>query len=88
MKYIFNYNACVISNISNGYIHLYWTKPLNFASYDKCMGRCSIESKNDGGNIISSLQLFIIGMLHVLHLVSLTFSREYNMQKFRHMSIF
>jgi hypothetical protein len=42
MKYIFNYNACVIFNISNGYIHLYWTKPLNFTSYDKCMGRCFI----------------------------------------------
>ena len=50
-----NYIATVISNRSNGYIHLYWTGPPAFASNDRCIGRCSIESKNDGGNIISSL---------------------------------
>jgi len=36
-------------------IHLYWTGPPTFASNGKCMGKCSIKSKNDGGNIISSL---------------------------------
>ena len=50
-----NYIATVISNRSNGYIHLYWIDPPTFASNGKCMGRCSIESKNNGGNIISSL---------------------------------
>jgi len=50
-----NYIANVISNRSNGYIHLYWTSPPTFASNGRCMGRCSIESKNNGGNIISSL---------------------------------
>jgi len=50
-----NYIATVISNRSNGYIHLYWTGPPAFASNGRCIGRCSIESKNDGGNIISSL---------------------------------
>jgi len=50
-----NYIVTVISNRSNGYIHLYWTGPPTFASNDRCMGRCSIESKNNRGNIISSL---------------------------------
>ena len=50
-----NYIATVISNCSNGYIHLYWISPPTFSLNDKCIGRCSIESKNDGGNIISSL---------------------------------
>ena len=50
-----NYIATVISNRLNGYIHLYWTGPPTFASNGRCTGRCSIESKNDGGNIISSL---------------------------------
>ena len=50
-----NYIATVISNLSNGYIHLYWTGPPNFTSNGKCTGRCSIEPKNNGGNIISSL---------------------------------
>jgi hypothetical protein len=50
-----NYISTVISNRSNGYIHLYWTGPPAFASNGRCIGRCSIESKNDGGNIISSL---------------------------------
>jgi hypothetical protein len=45
----FNYNAYVNTNLSNGYIHLYWIEPLTFTSNDKCMGRCSIESKNNGG---------------------------------------
>ena len=44
-----NYTATVISNLSNGYIHLYWTSPPTFTSYGTCIGRCSIESKNDGG---------------------------------------
>jgi len=44
-----NYIATVISNILNGYIHLYWTGPPTLASNGTCMGRCSIESKNDGG---------------------------------------
>ena len=44
-----NYIATVISNLSNGYIHLYWTGPLIFTSNGKCTGRCSIESKNDRG---------------------------------------
>jgi len=50
-----NYISTVISNRLNGYIHLYWTGPPTFASNGRYMGRCSIESKNDGGNIISSL---------------------------------
>jgi len=55
--FIMNYIATIISNLSNGYIHLYWTGPPTFTSYDICMGRCSIESKNNGGNIISSLHI-------------------------------
>jgi len=50
-----NYIATVISNRSNGYIYLYWTGPPTFSSNGRCMGRCSIESKNYRGNIISSL---------------------------------
>jgi hypothetical protein len=50
-----NYIATVISNRSNRYIHLYWIGPPTFASNGRCMGRCSIESKNDERNIISSL---------------------------------
>ena len=42
-----NYIATVISNRSNG--------PPTFASNGRCMERCFIESKNDWGNIISSL---------------------------------
>jgi hypothetical protein len=60
---IMNYIETVISNLSNGYIHLYWTGPSTFASYDKFIGRCFIESKNDGGNIISSLH--IVSMIFV-----------------------
>ena len=52
-----NYIASVISNLSNGYIHLYWTSPLTFASNDKCMDRCFMKSKHNGGNIISSLHI-------------------------------
>ena len=55
-----NYIATIISNLSNEYIHLYWTGPPTFALNDKCMGRCSIESKNDGGNIISSLHIVLM----------------------------
>ena len=50
-----DYIAYVISNLSNIYIHLYWISPPTFVSYGKCMGKYSIESKKDGGNIISSL---------------------------------
>jgi hypothetical protein len=60
---IMNYIATVIFNLSNGYIHLYSTGPPTFTSYGKCMGRCFIESKNDGGNIISSLH--IVSMIFV-----------------------
>jgi len=58
-----NYIASIISNLLKGYIHLCWTGPPTFASYGKYMGRCSIESKNDGGNIISSLH--IISMIFI-----------------------
>ena len=54
-----NYIAPVISNLSNGYIHLYWTGPPTFTSNSKCTGRCSFESKKDGGNIISSLHIVL-----------------------------
>jgi hypothetical protein len=60
---IMNYITTVISNLLNRYIHLYWTGPPTFTSYGKCTGRCSIESKNDGGNIISSLH--IVSMIFV-----------------------
>ena len=40
-----NYDACVIPNLLNGYIHLYWTKPPTFTLNSKYMGRCSIKSK-------------------------------------------
>ena len=49
-----NYITTIISNLSNGYIHLYWTGPSTFTSNSKCTGRCSVESKNDGGNIIET----------------------------------
>ena len=52
-----NYIAPVISNLSNGYIHLYWTGLPTFTSNGKCTGRYSIESKNNRGNIISSLHI-------------------------------
>jgi len=52
-----NYIATVISNPLNEYIHLYWISPWTFTSNGKYTGRCSIESKNDGGNIISSLHI-------------------------------
>jgi len=52
-----NYDAYVIFNFSNGYIHLYWTGPLTFDLNGKCMGKCSINSKNNGENIISSLHI-------------------------------
>ena len=54
---IMNYIATVISNLSNIHIHLYWTGPPTFISNGKSTGRCSIESKNYGGNIISSLHI-------------------------------
>ena len=43
--------------ISNGYIHRYWNGPSTFASNGKCIGKYSIESKNNRGNIISSLHI-------------------------------
>jgi hypothetical protein len=49
----FNYDACVILNLSNVYIHLYWTGPPTFTSNNKCMGRYFIESNTNGENIIS-----------------------------------
>lgn len=58
-----NYIATIISNLLNGYIHLYWTGPLTFTSNDKCMGTCSIELKNNRGDIISSLH--IVSMIFV-----------------------
>ena len=58
-----NYITTVIFNHLNGYIHLYWTGPLTFASNGKCMGRCSIELKNDRGNIIS--RLHIVSMIFI-----------------------
>jgi len=60
---IINYITTVISNLLNRYIHLYWTGPPTFTSYSKCTGRCSIELKNDGGNIISSLH--IVSMIFI-----------------------
>jgi hypothetical protein len=54
---IMNCIATIISNPLNGYIHIYWTGPPSFTSNGKCTGKCSIESKNDGGNIISSLHI-------------------------------
>ena len=51
IKKNFNYDACVISNLLNRYIHLYWIVLQTFAPNGKCMGRCSIKSKNNGGNI-------------------------------------
>ena len=58
-----NYIATVISNLLNGYIHLYWTGPPTFTLNGKCMGRCSIKSKNDEGNVISSFH--IVSMIFV-----------------------
>jgi hypothetical protein len=52
-----DYIAYVISNFSNGYIHLYEIGPSTFASYGKWMGRCFMKSKTDGKNIISSLHI-------------------------------
>ena len=40
-----NYIATVISNRSNGYIHLYWTGLPTFASNGRCMGRYSMSQK-------------------------------------------
>ena len=62
---MFNYELYSNCNIYflNGYIHLYWIGPPTFTLNGKCTGRCSIESKNDGGNIISSLH--IVSMIFV-----------------------
>jgi len=46
-----------LSIISNVYINLYWTRTSTFTSNDKCISRCSIELKNNGGNIISSFHI-------------------------------
>jgi len=59
-----NYIVSVISNLLNGYIYLYWIGPPTFALYGKYIGRCSIKSKNDRGNIISSLH--IVSMIFIL----------------------
>jgi len=37
-----NYIATIISNLSNGYIHFYWTGPPTFTSNGKCTGRCML----------------------------------------------
>ena len=52
-----DYIAYVISNFSNGSIHLYEIGPSTFASYGKWKGRCFMKSKTDGRNIISSLHI-------------------------------
>ena len=57
---IINYIATIISNLSNGYIHLYWTDTPTIASYGKYIGKCSIESKNDRGNIILILHIILM----------------------------
>lgn len=41
--------------LSKGYIYRYCTGPTILKSYGRCTGRCSIESKNLGGNICSNL---------------------------------
>jgi len=53
----FNYDVCVIPNLLNGYIHLYWITLPTFAPNGKYMGRCFIKSKNNGGNIMLSLHI-------------------------------
>ena len=57
---IINYIATIISNLSNEYIHLYWTGTPTIASYGKCIGTCSIKSKNNRGNIISILHIILM----------------------------
>jgi len=57
-----NYIATVISNLSNGYIHLYWTDPSTFASNSKCMGRCSIESKKRSLHSFVSVNALLFSM--------------------------
>jgi hypothetical protein len=47
----------VILNLLKWYIYLYYTGPLNFASYVKFTSKYSIESKKEGGKIILSLQI-------------------------------
>jgi hypothetical protein len=53
MQLNINYNACVIPNLLNGYIHLYWIGPPTFDVYDpikKLMSypKCrSVEVIND-----------------------------------------
>jgi len=44
---------------SNGYIYLYWTGPPSKASSGRWTSRCSITSKNAGGNIFSRLQSIV-----------------------------
>ena len=52
-----NYDACVISNLSNEYVHQYWIGPLTLTSNGKYMSRYSIKLKNNWENIISSLHI-------------------------------
>jgi hypothetical protein len=40
-----NYIATVISNRSNGYIHLYWTGPPTFSSNGRCIGDAPLSQK-------------------------------------------
>ena len=53
-----NYIATVISNISNGYIHLYWTGPPTLASNGTCMGNILLNSANK--EILSILSVPVI----------------------------
>jgi hypothetical protein len=50
-------NNNVIANLFNRYIYLYWIEFLNVVSNDKCITRYFIDLKNNGRNIISSLQI-------------------------------
>ena len=61
----------IVFNLSNGYIHRYCTGPAIDASYARCTGRCSIESKKLGGNSHSHSSLHnMIGMLSSIRLKS------------------
>ena len=46
-------------SLSSGYIHLYWIGLHTHASYAKCIGKCSVESKNPGEKILSNLHRII-----------------------------
>jgi hypothetical protein len=48
----------VIHNLSNEYIYLNYTGPPTFTSKIKKIGRCSIESKNEGGEDLLMFENF------------------------------